>query len=209
MLHWRQGLCCWSRLCLSWPGGGCWQCGRGRCCCSEQKPGWNCSDVSMSELLKLQEDQAVVHPAQCVTVGSGESCRRHEGPIPAPVESSRRVRLVGRTKTTGMTSPGGRESCGVRRGAREGRGRGENPGSSCRCQPARALPRPCPGNSTFPAVQRSPGGARRAVLQELLRQVRVPPSSPSGHLHQGSSRRSNSKAQLITTITIRSNIPPS
>lgn len=78
----------------------------------------------MSELLKLQEDQALVHPAQCVLGGRGESCCRHDGPIPAPVESRQRVRLVGRTKTTGITSPAGGESCSVRRSAREGEGRG-------------------------------------------------------------------------------------
>lgn len=59
----------------------------------------------MSGLLKLQGDQAVVHPAQCVMVGSGDSCCWcEEGPMPAPVESRRRVRLAGRTKTMGMTS---------------------------------------------------------------------------------------------------------
>lgn len=62
----------------------------------------------MPGLLKLQGDQAVVHPAQRVMVGSGYSCCWcEEGPMPAPVESRRRVRLVGRTKTMGMTSPAG------------------------------------------------------------------------------------------------------
>ena len=104
--------CCWQCRCEERDGGG------GG---SEKKPRWNCNGVSMSGLLKLQGDQAVVHPAQCVMVGSGDSCCwREEGPMPAPVESRRRVRLVGRTKTMGMTSPAGTETrvCGARfRGA--------------------------------------------------------------------------------------------
>lgn len=74
----------------------------------------------MSGLLKLQGDQAVVHPAQCVMVGSGDSCCWcEEGPMPAPVESRRRVRLVGRTKTMGMTSPAGTKTEFAARGLGE------------------------------------------------------------------------------------------
>lgn len=94
--------CCWQCRCEERGGGG---------GCSGKKPRWNCNGVSMSDLLKLQGDQAVVHPAQCVMVGSGDSCCWcEEGPMPAPVESRRRVRLVGRTKTMGMTSPAGTET---------------------------------------------------------------------------------------------------